>query len=266
MSAGMLLEWWNLIYLVPFGLALVYLALFVFTGVTFGDADADADLDADAGADVHADTTVHVEATVVGDAGMDHDADLDHDASGDHGAALAHAEPDIHAHPHGHASTDAAAHGGRSFAADVLAFLGVGKIPLSLAVMVLLLVWGVTGFCVNALLLRWVAAWMVGPISLPVTAVISVAVTGAVAAALGKAIPLADSRGNRREDLVGKTGDAIYDIDATFGMASVRTPSGDLFQVPCQTADGRRIPKGSRVVLFAYDRDKGVFHVAPFAT
>ncbi len=90
--------------------------------------------------------------------------------------------------------------------------------------------------------------------------------TGVCAAVIAKIIPMKDGPSQRREDLVGRAGDAIYDIDSTFGMASVRAQTGELFQVPCQTADARtRIPKGSRVVLFRYDREKGVFHVAPFA-
>ena len=52
MTLNLLLAWWNLIYLVPFTLALMYLGLFVFTGITFGEADADVDTDADVGVDV----------------------------------------------------------------------------------------------------------------------------------------------------------------------------------------------------------------------
>ena len=68
MPLELLLAWWNLIYILPFGLALLYLGLFVFTGITFGDADADADLDGDA--------QLHVEAHV---ADMDSDAGVEMD-------------------------------------------------------------------------------------------------------------------------------------------------------------------------------------------
>src|SRR5215470_11430089 len=80
MPLQLLLAWWNLIYIVPFVLALFYLGLFVFTGITFGDADMDADVDADVDADaaVEADAHVSVEAHV--EAGADGDVDADHDA------------------------------------------------------------------------------------------------------------------------------------------------------------------------------------------
>ncbi len=261
MSLVALLEWWNLIYIVPFGLALLYLGVFVFTGITFGDADADADMDMGSGGDVH------VEAHVVeGGAEVAHGADHDvgHEVHGDHdaeanGRALAHDHM-----MHGH-SADDGAHT-PSLMNDFLSFLGLGKIPISLAVMILMLFWGVFGFGINVLLMRWLGSSnLVGLISVPVTLAISMGLTGACAAVIGKVIPIADTKRQRREDLVGQLGDAMYDIDSTFGMASVRGVSGDLFQVPCKTANGGKIPKGSRVVLFEYDREKGVFHVAPFA-
>jgi hypothetical protein len=274
MSLRLLIEWWNLIYLVPFGLAILYLGVFVFTGITFGDADADADMDTD----MDAPGPVHVEAHVV-DADADADGDLDADADMD---ADADAEADTEADADNDAAASAVTHahavhagdghgaggaGEGSFTSDLLSFLGLGKIPVSLALMILLLWWGMVGFMLNTLFFQWgVAPWLIGFATLPLTAVIAGGLTGGCAAILGKLFPGADSRAQRREDLVGRSGEAIFDIDGTFGMASVRNATGDLIQVACQTRDGEsRIPKGSRVVLFNYDREKGVFHVAPFA-
>jgi membrane protein implicated in regulation of membrane protease activity len=132
--------------------------------------------------------------------------------------------------------------------------------------MVLLFCWGVAGFALNSLLYQWLGdSVAIGFISVPVTLIISLALTGLVAAVIGKIIPNDDSKRERRVDLVGKAGEAIYDIDATFGMANVRGEAGDLYQVPCRTEEGKpRIPKGAKIVLFEYDRDKGIFQVAPF--
>ena len=44
------LEWWNLIFLLPLGFSILYLALLAFSGVS-SDTDADLDADFDAGAD-----------------------------------------------------------------------------------------------------------------------------------------------------------------------------------------------------------------------
>jgi len=260
MTMTNLLEWWNIIYVAPFALALLYLGLFVFTGITFGDADADVDANADA--NIPGDGPVHVEAHVVDDFGGDHDVDPDadhdvsHEAEGQSNGNLVQREYAGHAEHAGHVSG----------IGQLLSFLGVGKIPLSLALMTLLFTWGIFGFILNVMLVKWLgASSLVGLISMPITLVVAMLLTGAFAALIAKVIPLADSKGQRREDLVGQTGDAIYDIDSTFGMASVRNASGDLFQVPCKAAEGNKIPKGTRVVLFDYDRDQGYFRAAPFA-
>ena len=269
MPLNLLLAWWNLVYIVPFALALIYLGLFVFTGITFGDADADVDADADA--DVDACTTVHVEAHVA-DIDADADADLDSDASGAPVTALAHSPvpsgaammAHLHTETAGHADSDGDADGHAFF--SLLSLLGVGKIPLSLALMVLLFSWGVVGFALNTVLTQWLGGTaLVSLVSLPATFMISLALTGLCAAAIAKIIPSDEGTRERRQDLVGRSGEAIYDINATFGMASVRGTAGDFFQVPCRTAAGKpTITKGTRVVLFDYDREQGVFQAAPF--
>ncbi len=264
MPLQVLLLWWNLIYVVPFGMALIYLGLFVFTGITFGDADADVDTDVDG--DMEADAgTVHVEAHVVdadGDADADHDAGGDHDGDGQgsavhHGSTMLVHSVDVQGDGEG---------GHASVMSSFLSFLGVGKIPLSLALMIFLLSWGFSGFAINALLYRWLgASVVVGLISLPVAFAVTLALTGLCAALIGKIIPSDDATRERRQDLVGKAGEAMYDIDSSFGMAAVRGEAGDMFQIPCRTPEGKpRIVKGSRIVLFDYDRESGVFHVAPF--
>ena len=45
MTAQWILGWWNLIFMVPFALALMYLVLYTVSGITFGEADADADVE-----------------------------------------------------------------------------------------------------------------------------------------------------------------------------------------------------------------------------
>jgi hypothetical protein len=241
MQPAELLAWWNLIFIVPFGLALVYLGLFVFTGITFGDTDVDADVDADLDADADLD----------GDADMDadHDVDGDHDA-GDHDA--------------GH---DADHDADTNLLAAFLGMLGVGKVPLSLGLMILLLLWGLIGFALNVVLSETLGpSALVPAISLPVTFLLSMALTGLCAAAIARVVPLNDEAPARRQDLVGRIAEALYDIDDSFGMAVVRNSAGDLLQVSCKTHPGQRIAKGSRVVLFAYDKDKSLFTAAPFTT
>ena len=255
MPLQMLVAWWNLIYIVPFVLALLYLGLFVFTGITFGDADADVSVDADADADVDADADQDV--SVQHEFNGEHDADHDAEHDSAHGLAIM---------PHSAVHTSVDAEAGVSPVMALLSFLGLGKIPLSLALMILLLTWGLVGFALNSLLVRWIGpTFVVGFISIPITMVVSMALTGLCAAGIAKVIPSNDPARQRRQDLIGKSGEALYDIDASFGMASVRGDAGDYFQIPCRAPEGKgRIPKGSRIVIFDYDSKEGIFHVAPF--
>src|SRR5436190_5101104 len=94
MTLQWILGWWNLIFVAPFAVALLYLGVYTLSGVGFGDADADGHLDADADADGHldADSDGHIDADA--DAHLDHDtdADADHDADAD-----SQGQPSFHA-------------------------------------------------------------------------------------------------------------------------------------------------------------------------
>src|SRR5687768_9696966 len=123
MTATWVLNWFNLIFVVPFALALAYLGLYTLSGWTFGDADVDAD----AAADVDADAEVEAEVEADADADADHDAD------------------------HGHDHDGARAGGGSGWFA-VLSWLGAGRVPLSILLMILLMTWGAVGFATNSYL------------------------------------------------------------------------------------------------------------------
>jgi hypothetical protein len=213
----------------PFAVALVYLAAVVMTGVGMGDTDVDADADAGVDADADADT----------DGNADSDAD-GHDANGHD------ADGDAH-HP--------------SAAGLALAWLGVGRVPVSLLVVVLLLTWGGTGFVVN-MLARPSVEWYAARLSIPVAAPVSVLVTRAVVMLIGRFMPLNETSARPRGHLVGSVGEAIYGIDERFGMAGVRDPQGDLHQVTCRVGEGvPPIDKGSRVKLVAYSARDRMFFV-----
>ncbi|MGC9316681.1 MAG: hypothetical protein ACP5KN_01440 [Armatimonadota bacterium] len=98
-----LLEWYNLIFVAPVGLAGVYLLLSAtgigdLTGETDVDTDVDADLDHDVDLDMDHDVDLDMDHDV--DVAMDHDVDLDmdhdvdvgmdHDLDVDHDLDMAH--------------------------------------------------------------------------------------------------------------------------------------------------------------------------------
>lgn len=265
MNAQWLLAWWNLIFVVPFGLALVYLGFYTLTGVSFGDPEADADADVDADGDVDADAEVDAnvdadadgeidaDAEVDGDAEADAEADGDHDADGEQDADSDH-------------DPDGGIGGGRvPLALALFAFLGVGRVPLSILLTVLLFTWGAVGFMANALAQpRLGDGPKVSMVSVPVALAAGLMMTRAVSGLICRFMPLNETSARRRHELLGYTGTAIYPVGEQFGLVAVRDGDGNLFQVPCRVEDGREpIGKGRAVLLVGYSAKQQIFHVIP---
>ena len=69
----------------------------------------------------------------------------------------------------------------------------------------------------------------------------------------------------RRDQLLGAVGEAIFAIDQTFGMASVRDKGSGMFHVRCRvSADHEPLAKGSAVLLVDYDAKDGLYTVIPY--
>jgi hypothetical protein len=147
----------------------------------------------------------------------------------------------------------------------MLTFLGVGRVPLSIVFTVLLFTWGAVGFVTNAVLQpRTDPAWKVALASVPCAALAGVLVTRAVSGFICRYMPLNGTSARRRHELLGLSGTALYPINETFGLASVRDDEGNLFQVPCRVEQGRdTIGKGESVLLVGYSANKQIYHVIP---
>ena len=62
-------------------------------------------------------------------------------------------------------------------------------------------------------------------------------------------------------------GEALYNIDDTFGMACGRDAVGEQFQVPCRVETGRTaITKGTKVQLVGYTAKDHIFYVVATET
>ena len=254
MTMQWILGWWNLVFLVPFGLALLYLALYTVSGVTFGDAGADAGADAEVDADADVGADAHVDADAGAHPGVEVDAD-------------AHAEVDADADHDAHHPAHGTAGGGGVGFGDALAFIGVGRVPLSLVLMILLLAWGFIGFVANQFLRDAVPRpWMIPLVSLPLAAAGAVLVTRYGTRAIGRLMPVDETYARRRGALLGEVGEALYPVDERFGMAAVRDDRGNLYQVACRVEPGRPpLPKGAKVLLVAHDAKHNFFYVTPDA-
>jgi membrane protein implicated in regulation of membrane protease activity len=241
----------NLIFLLPLLLALLYVGVYAISGVTFGDPDVGhGDFDADA--DAHIDADGNIETDVDADAHIDADADVHADADA-HGDVHADADSDSH-HP--------AVEPG-SVLANFLSMLGLGKVPLSILLMVLFLAWGVFGLGANMFLMEKVAdPRIVMAISLPVAFIASLACCRLLTAAMVRWFPMIETSAQRRHELLGAVGEAILPIDSNYGMVSVRDIYHDLFHVPCRVhSDQPPLDKGTKVKLIAYNGKQKVYYV-----
>jgi hypothetical protein len=234
MTLDWILGWWNLVFIAPFFVAMVYLGLYALTGIGDGDADGDAHADAGAHGDVDADADAELDADA--DVDAEGDADHDHDAE----------------------------HVGGSYFSAALSWLGVGRVPVSLLMIVMLLTWGCAGFVTNAILHQRAAdGWPMARWSIPIALLCAVMVTRGVSAMIIRYLPLNETYVRRRSELVGRTGEAILPIDHTFGLVAVRDDSGDLYQLACRVGENvSPIEKGARVRLVAYDAKAQSYFVA----
>jgi hypothetical protein len=75
-------------------------------------------------------------------------------------------------------------------------------------------------------------------------------------------LPTTETYIQRRSELVGLTGEALFDIDGKFGIAALRDRQGNFLQIACRTFEDRGpIAKGSRVLLVDYDSREKLFFV-----
>jgi hypothetical protein len=271
MTIEWLFAWYNLIFVVPFLLALLYVGIYAVSGLTFGDTDVDAsgaDVDADAHVELHGhvEAPAHIESDAHFDADADTDAHFDADADADaHVDADADVDADIDADAHveGHGSEQIAP---GSVLASALSLLGVGRVPLSIVLMVLMLIWGTIGFFSNLLLWeKYHNELFMLAVSFPLAFVGSFLLTKLVTGAIARWLPTHETYVQRRHELLGAVGEAILPIDSTFGMAAVRDVYGDLFHIGCRLQpDQPPLEKGTKVKLVAYNGKQKIYYVTQY--
>lgn len=228
-----LLAWANAPFTVALCVAVVF-ALMQMTGLLGllaggGEHDGEHDVDADADHDVDADA--------------DHDVDADHDADADQDAD----QP--------------------GFGSQLLAGLGVGKVPLSIIWQTYAVSFGFAGIAANTVYLGRAGA--LPPVNLawtlPLAAVFGYVVTRLLGSALGKLLADPKQEATTRKQLLGATGVVISTkIDAEFGEVRLLDKTGHTLRIVCRTREGEeRIPEGREVVIVDYDRDADRLYVAP---
>jgi len=203
----------------------------------------------------------HVEAPshIESDAHFDADADADADAHFDADADM-DGDVDADAHVEGHGADEIAP---GSVLASAMSLLGVGRVPLSILLMVLMLIWGTIGFFSNMLLWeKYQDEATLLAISIPLAFIGSILGTRLLTAAMVRWLPTHETYVQRRHELLGAIGEAILPIDSTFGMAAVRDVYGDLFHVGCRLHPNQpALEKGTKVKLVAYNGKQKIYYV-----
>lgn len=244
-----LVQWYNLIFVAPVVLAAIYLVLSA-TGLSGTDHDLDHDLHLDH--DVHVDHDMH----------MDHDVHVDHDMHVDHDVHhdLAHADHGAH-----HATHDGPGTQQDGLLLRALSVIGFGKVPLSILITCLMVLFGATGLVANGLF-KHALPWGWGPAlyfwySLAAAVTVSVSLTGTLAQGLSRIMPTTETYAVRPEELVGTVGVAVYAIpEGRRGMVNTRDAGGTVHQVAARSMGGD-LPRGAEVIMVRYHREGDYYDV-----
>lgn len=212
------LQWWNLIYELPFLAALLYIGLLASGTVSPGHGEGDIGHD------------------------ISHVLHLDHDVSHDGG------------HPHDHPDHDVDEDAG--VFVRVLYFFGIGRVPLSIVMLSFLLIWSFTGWASNLLLSRWFPQPVFIVISFALATIVALILTRYIAIGLAKVMPSLETYGVSQQELGGSHGTAKYGITQSFGRAQVYDRFGNLQEVNCRLLPGGdSIPAGVPIRLLEYNTE-----------
>jgi membrane protein implicated in regulation of membrane protease activity len=182
--------------------------------------------------------------------GGEHHGDAHH-AGADHGAH--------HGHDADHEESPGPGH-------QLLAGLGVGRVPLSIVWQTFAVAFGFAGVAANAVYQSLTGA--LPPLTLawtvPGGALFAYAVTRVIARAVGRMVADPRQEATTRRQLVGHGGVVISSrIDAEFGEVRVKDKTGHTVRIICRTRDAHAIPEGREVVIVDYDREGDHLYVAP---
>ncbi|MFZ6026666.1 MAG: hypothetical protein ACOYYS_03025 [Chloroflexota bacterium] len=238
-----LFAWYNLLFTALIGTGL-FLAALQLIGLG-GDGDSQADAGGDADADLSVDHDIDYDLSH----GLDHDLDHDlgHDVDHDLDHALDHgADHDAGGHDVGHSDSGF----------SLLAFIGVGKVPLLVVLLILFGAIGLLGWLLNSLVLSIFTGFpgLMIVITGPVAFLAGGIFTSRLTRLIGQILPPISTTVSRAQALVGQHGTVISPyVDGRYGMIHLRDQGGTLISLFAVTEDEQPIPRGEQVILVSYD-------------
>ena len=142
---------------------------------------------------------------------------------------------------------------------------GVGKIPITVLLMIAALIFGVTGTIANRLLapiLRFPAAY--GWISLIASFAVMTFLTGKIAKLFHRIVPTLETSALSKRAIIGCTGTLVVAADTSSGVIQVYDKQRDLKQVDCRT-DGAGLPRGSEALIIDYKEGDDTYLIEAFS-
>ncbi|MEW5724060.1 MAG: hypothetical protein AB1896_13200 [Thermodesulfobacteriota bacterium] len=214
----------------PFTLSIIVWMLYVFLYMFSPGADQEVDTEADLDQDFDHDL----------DSDLDHDLDHDLDAAAGHGLPAHGHGPDLD-HGLDHDFDRSAEVPGPGLWPHLVSFLGLGRCPVSIILMILGISWGFFGLVFNTvfetrikLLPPWIFFW----VSAVLAAVIAVYLTRFSAVRIARWMPRTTTTAVKVSSLVGGFGTASVPIDREGGRARVKDKYGDFHNIYCRVAEG----------------------------
>lgn len=235
MTVMNLLEWQNLVFVLPIVLALILLGLSMLGSLGDNDVSVDHDvgIDMDHDVDIDHDVDVHVGAGNAMPHDFDHDIDMDHDIS---------------------------------MINLMLSALGIGKVPLSILGFCWLMIFGFVGISLNAV---WKGVFdsinVLVVVSAGIALFTSLTLTGFLAKFIAKFMPKSESYGETLSDFINREAEVRYTVTSSAGTITLHDKYGNL-----QTLHARRdvscesdIPPDTKVMILSYSSQDGEFLVIP---
>jgi hypothetical protein len=164
-------------------------------------------------------------------------------------------------HDVGHGAGHDAEHDHDGFMERALSLLGVGRVPLTVLVMIASLYFGGIGLICNMLLAGLgLPGWLFGTISVGVALVGTITLAGATARLLGRVLPTTETYLITRQAFAGCTGKLLLPADASSGYAQVKDREGNVHNIKCRT-NGATLAKGREILVVEYDEETQVYVV-----
>lgn len=246
MSVHELFHWWNLIFLLPLIMSVLWILSTMFAGMHVGHGIGHVGHDIGHGlGHVATDASHAVHGLIHHDVGAH---------TGDTGSG-GHPHVDSGAHPDsGHGHNPAVNHD-NDFFSKAAWFLGINEVPITMLIGVFSLCWGVLGLLSNQIFavgIKYPVVYILP--SLCIAFFGSFIITRTMAAIIVKFVPGDETYATTRFEMVGSSGKTVHTTDHKIGTVDIKDQYGSIHRVQAKTEnENDSIPPLTDVIIVDYD-------------